>query len=77
MTYRDAARKLLAAAAGRKVLVVGDLMLDQFIWGTVDRISPEAPVPVVRVSRESFHLGGAGNVVSNIAALGERRVPWG
>ncbi|HEY3176383.1 MAG TPA: D-glycero-beta-D-manno-heptose-7-phosphate kinase [Candidatus Polarisedimenticolia bacterium] len=71
------ARSIFAAAAGRKVLVVGDLMLDQFIWGTVDRISPEAPVPVVKVARESFHLGGAGNVVSNIAALGGAAWPVG
>ena len=53
-----------------RLLVVGDLMLDQFIWGRVDRISPEAPVPVVQVTRESFHLGGAANVVNNIRALG-------
>ncbi len=53
-----------------RVLVVGDLMLDEFIWGRVDRISPEAPVPVVRVTRESIHLGGAANVVHNLCALG-------
>jgi len=53
-----------------RLLVVGDLMLDEFIWGKVDRISPEAPVPVVRVTHESFHLGGAANVVHNIRALG-------
>jgi len=53
-----------------RLLVVGDLMLDQFIWGRVDRISPEAPVPVVQVTGESFHLGGAANVVNNIRALG-------
>jgi rfaE bifunctional protein kinase chain/domain len=53
-----------------RLLVIGDLMLDQFIWGRVDRISPEAPVPVVRVTRESFHLGGAANVAHNIQALG-------
>jgi len=53
-----------------RLLVVGDLMLDQFIWGRVDRISPEAPVPVVHVTRESVHLGGAANVVHNIRALG-------
>ncbi len=53
-----------------RLLVVGDLMLDQFIWGSVDRISPEAPVPVVQVTRETFHLGGAANVVHNIQALG-------
>jgi rfaE bifunctional protein kinase chain/domain len=55
-----------------RVLVVGDLMLEQFIWGRVDRISPEAPVPVVHVLREDLRPGGAGNVVSNVAALGGR-----
>jgi D-glycero-beta-D-manno-heptose-7-phosphate kinase len=53
-----------------RVLVVGDLMLDQFIWGSVERISPEAPVPVVQVTAESFRLGGAANVVNNVRALG-------
>ncbi len=53
-----------------KVLVIGDLILDEFIWGKVDRISPEAPVPVVWVNSESFMPGGASNVASNIAALG-------
>lgn len=77
MTNRETARKLLAAAAGRKIVVVGDLMLDQFIWGSVERISPEAPVPVVKVSRESFHLGGAGNVVSNLVSLGGAPHPVG
>ena len=61
---------LLRRFARVRLLVVGDLMLDQFIWGRVDRISPEAPVPVVHVTRESFHLGGAANVVHNIRSLG-------
>ncbi len=56
----------------RRVLVVGDLMLDEFLWGRVSRISPEAPVPVVEVTRQSFHLGGAGNVAANVRALGGR-----
>jgi len=68
---------LLAAFRGRKVVVLGDLMLDHFIWGSVSRISPEAPVPVVRVAKESFHLGGAGNVANNLAALGAVPVPIG
>ncbi len=55
---------------GRSVLVVGDLMIDEWIWGTVSRISPEAPVPVVAVSNHSFTLGGAGNVANNLRALG-------
>lgn len=60
-----------------RVLVVGDLMLDQFIWGRVDRISPEAPVPVVQVTSESVHLGGAANVVHNIRALGGKAAACG
>lgn len=55
-----------------RLLVVGDLILDQFIWGEVNRISPEAPVPVVRVTSESYRLGGAANVVHNVRALGGR-----
>jgi len=53
-----------------KLLVVGDLMIDEYVWGDVDRISPEAPVPVVSVTREDYTLGGSGNVVNNLAALG-------
>lgn len=52
------------------ILVVGDLMLDEYLWGTTDRISPEAPVQVVDVQREDLRLGGAGNVIHNLAALG-------
>jgi D-glycero-beta-D-manno-heptose-7-phosphate kinase len=55
-----------------RVLVVGDLILDVFIWGKVQRISPEAPVPVVEVAEETRLLGGAANVVSNLAALGSQ-----
>ena len=54
------------------ILVVGDLMLDEYLWGEVDRISPEAPVQVVSINNEDFALGGAGNVVNNIVALGAK-----
>jgi len=54
------------------VLVVGDLMLDRYLWGDVERISPEAPVPVVRLSRETERVGGAANVAANLAGLGLR-----
>jgi D-glycero-beta-D-manno-heptose-7-phosphate kinase len=54
----------------RKILVLGDLMVDRFVWGRVSRISPEAPVPVVEVTRESHAFGGAGNVANNITSLG-------
>jgi rfaE bifunctional protein kinase chain/domain len=63
---------LVQRLSGRSVLVVGDLMLDHFVIGRVDRISPEAPVPVVRFEHEEFRLGGAANVAHNVAALGGR-----
>src|SRR5882762_567113 len=53
-----------------KIVVLGDVMLDEFLWGDVTRISPEAPVPVVDIKRESTHLGGAANVLANLLALG-------
>lgn len=63
-------RQITERFKGRRLVVLGDLMLDEFIWGEVRRISPEAPVPVVEVRRQSCHLGGAGNVVSNLLELG-------
>lgn len=63
------ARTLIAGMRGRRMLVIGDLMIDEWIWGTVSRISPEAPVPVVAVNNHSFTLGGAGNVANNLRAL--------
>jgi D-beta-D-heptose 7-phosphate kinase/D-beta-D-heptose 1-phosphate adenosyltransferase len=64
------ATELLARMTGRRVLVVGDVMIDEWIWGDVSRISPEAPVPVVAVREHTFTLGGAGNVANNLRALG-------
>jgi rfaE bifunctional protein kinase chain/domain len=66
------ASEILKTLASRYVLVLGDVMLDEFVWGDVTRISPEAPVPVVDVRRESVHLGGAANVLANLVALGSR-----
>ncbi len=63
-------KKILSQFMGKRILVVGDLILDHYIWGNVTRISPEAPVPVVEVSRESFLLGGAANVAHNIVSMG-------
>ena len=60
----------LARMAGRRVVVIGDVMIDEWIWGRVSRISPEAPVPVVAVHDHSFTLGGSGNVANNLRALG-------
>ena len=64
------ARALIDRFKRIKTLVIGDLMLDHYIWGTVSRISPEAPVPVVQMSRETEMPGGAGNVAVNMASLG-------
>src|SRR6059036_3214663 len=71
---REALRGLVQRFAGRSVAVLGDCMLDRYLWGRVDRISPEAPVPVVEVERESFALGGAGNVAANLKSLGAEPV---
>ena len=64
--------QLVRRLGGRSVLILGDLMLDHFVIGRVDRISPEAPVPVVRFEHEEFRLGGAANVAHNVAVLGGR-----
>ena len=65
-------RELLGNFSGKRVAVVGDLMLDRYYWGSVHRVSPEAPVPVVEVDTESVRFGGAANVANNIQALGGR-----
>ncbi len=65
-------RKILARAASKRIAVAGDLMLDEFVWGKVGRISPEAPVPVVEVTGESFYPGGAANVARNLREFIDR-----
>jgi len=69
--------KLVHLIGDKKILVVGDIIVDHFIWGTVSRISPEAPVPVVNVTREEFLLGGGANVLHNIYSLGGTAVLCG
>ncbi len=66
----ERARYLISRCEGKKIAVVGDVMLDRFLWGTVNRISPEAPVPVVELEEETAHLGGASNVANNLRNLG-------
>ena len=63
-------KKIIARFSEARILVIGDIMMDRFIWGKVSRISPEAPVPVVLVEKETILLGGAANVVNNIRSLG-------
>jgi D-beta-D-heptose 7-phosphate kinase/D-beta-D-heptose 1-phosphate adenosyltransferase len=69
LTAADALEARLTRIRSARVAVVGDVMLDRFVYGTVERISPEAPIPVVQIEAETAALGGAGNVVRNIAAL--------
>ena len=63
-------KDVLAAVGAKRVMVVGDVMLDRYLWGGVSRISPEAPVPVVEIRDETTRLGGAANVANNIVSLG-------
>ncbi|HEX8472627.1 MAG TPA: D-glycero-beta-D-manno-heptose-7-phosphate kinase [Pyrinomonadaceae bacterium] len=68
----ERAAEIVDGMRERTVVVFGDVMLDEFVWGDVTRISPEAPVPVVDIRRESVRLGGAANVLANLLALGAR-----
>jgi D-glycero-beta-D-manno-heptose-7-phosphate kinase len=70
-------KELFDNIRGKRVAVVGDVMLDQYFWGHVSRISPEAPVPIVEVHSESIRLGGAANVANNIAAMGAEPLLFG
>lgn len=67
---KQRAEEILDRARHCRVVILGDVMLDEFIWGDVTRVSPEAPVPVVNIKRESTRLGGAANVLANVTALG-------
>lgn len=69
--------ELLRAVHGMEIAVVGDVMLDRYFWGNVNRVSPEAPVPVVDVENETIHLGGAANVAANLQALGAQPILCG
>ena len=77
MLTRNRVEQLLSAFTVKKVVVIGDVMLDEFVWGKVRRISPEAPVPVIEVTGETYRLGGAANVAANIHALGGNVIPIG
>src|SRR3712207_4559386 len=72
MMTLDRLQEILSQAASKRLLVIGDLMLDEFVWGKVGRISPEAPVPVVEVTGESFYPGGAANVARNLREFVDR-----
>src|SRR5438093_10608909 len=74
---RHRVEQLLDRSKGKTIVILGDVMLDEFIWGKVRRISPEAPVPVVEVLDETYRLGGSGNVVANIRGLEGMPIPIG
>src|SRR5512147_2331380 len=74
MSEIEQAARVLERMDGLPVLVLGDVMLDRYLWGDTSRISPEAPVPVIEAREETFRLGGAANVARNIRELGGR--PW-
>ncbi len=67
---KSRAIKVIGGFTRSKVMILGDLMLDRYLWGSVERISPEAPVPVVHIEKETSNLGGAANVAANVSALG-------
>src|SRR5213593_28882 len=77
MPTRHRVAELLQRFTGKTIVIVGDVMLDEFIWGKVRRISPEAPVPVVEVVDETYRLGGSANVAANIHSLQGTPVPIG
>src|SRR3989442_13607416 len=74
---RSTVEQILNRFSGKTVLIVGDLMLDEFIWGKVRRISPEAPVPVVDVTEETYRLGGSGHVAAKVRPLEGRPISIG
>jgi rfaE bifunctional protein kinase chain/domain len=74
---KDRVQQLLSTVKTKRIAVIGDVMIDQYIWGFVSRISPEAPVPVVEVESESTRLGGAANVANNITSLGAQTLLLG
>src|SRR5215831_4133772 len=74
---RNRTNQILGTFSSKTILILGDVMLDEFIWGKVGRISPEAPVPVVEVVQETYRLGGSANVAANIRALGGIPMPIG
>src|SRR6202048_5216553 len=76
-TNADRLKRLIPRLRGKRIGVLGDLMLDRYLWGTASRLSPEAAVPVVDFVEQSECLGGAGNVAANLAALGARVEAFG
>jgi len=70
MTDKSTITSLFHAFEGKKLLIIGDVMIDSYLWGNVDRVSPEAPVPIVALNKRESRLGGAANVAMNIQNMG-------
>jgi len=77
MITKERVKEIISAADGKRIAVIGDVMLDRYFWGTVTRVSPEAPVPVIDLDEETWHLGGAANVALNLKTLGIQPVLCG
>lgn len=75
--YKERIKEIINNFKGKTIAVVGDVMLDRYFWGSVSRVSPEAPVPVVDVDRELYHMGGAANVAANLNSLGIKSILCG
>src|SRR3972149_3569929 len=71
---KEKLQRIVSRMGGHRIMVLGDVMLDEYIWGNVSRISPEAPVPVVQVEKQEFKLGGAANVAFNLKVLGDQPI---
>ena len=73
----DNHKEIIKNFKGKNILIVGDIVLDRYIFGEVKRISPEAPIPIIEVNKESCILGGAANTANNISALGANAIIMG
>src|SRR4030067_616280 len=71
---KEKLQRIVSRLGRHRIMVLGDVMLDEFIWGNVSRISPEAPVPVVQIETQESKLGGAANVALNLKALGDQPI---
>lgn len=76
-TLKNKIKKHLQKTSNKTIAIIGDVMLDQYFWGNVTKISPEAPVPVVDITAEAYHLGGAANVAQNLKSLGCQPILFG
>ncbi len=74
---QDKLKTILSAVRNKTVIVIGDVMIDEYLWGNVQRLSPEAPVPIVEIEKESLRFGGAANVALNLKMLGANPIPVG